>query len=303
MEAAARAASANAKFRPVMIDTDVVTRFCVTTRPPSTEPVRTLPDVGHAQPVVFLPGPNSRYPFAQKVAPKSRVTATNRLPCIRMPSLWCVDGPDQLLAEQIAYYRAHAPDYSKTVIPWTAAQDELVAAVQGFRPTGHVLELACGPGTWTPGLLRGVASLTAVDASPEMLELAAKRVEAGAVRFIRADLFNWQPDRRYDAIFFGFWLSHIPHERFAPFWSMIDTALHPRGQVFFIDDNLRAPDELIEGEASSTIQRRLSDGTPHRIVKVPHDPKELEERLNKLGWRITVTPTSGPYYWGAGQRA
>ena len=106
-----------------------------------------------------------------------------------------------------------------------------------------------------------------------MLELAAKRVKAGAVRFIQADLFNWQPDRRYDAIFFGFWLSHIPHERFAPFWSMIDTALHPRGQVFFIDDNLRAPDELIEGEASSIIQRRLSDGTPHRIVKVPHDPK------------------------------
>jgi trans-aconitate methyltransferase len=222
---------------------------------------------------------------------------------IRAPSLSGVDAPDQLLAEQLAYYRACAPDYSETVIPWTAAQDQLVEAMQSFRPTGHVLELACGPGTWTPGLLRCAASLTAVDASPEMLELAAKRVEAGAVRFIQADLFNWQPDRRYDAIFFGFWLSHVPLEHFAPFWSMIDNALHPRGQVFFIDDNLRTPDELIEGDASSTIQRRLSDGTPHRIVKVPHDPKELEERLNRLGWRITVTPTSGPYYWGAGQRA
>jgi hypothetical protein len=63
MEAAARAANANAKFRPVMIDTDVVTRFCVTTRPPSTEPVRTLPDVGHAQPVVFLPGPQQPVPL------------------------------------------------------------------------------------------------------------------------------------------------------------------------------------------------------------------------------------------------
>ena len=214
-----------------------------------------------------------------------------------------VDVPDQLLAEQIAYYQVYAPDYSETVIPWTTTQDELVAAMQTFRPTGDVLELACGPGTWTPGLLRCAASVTAVDASPQMLELAAKRLKSGAVRFIQADLFTWQPDRRYDAIFFGFWLSHVPLERFSAFWSMIHYALNPGGQVFFVDDNLRAPDELIEGEASSTIQRRLSDGTPHRIVKVPHDPNELQERLTGLGWRITVTPTSRPYYWGAGQRA
>ena len=29
----------------------------------------------------------------------------------------------------------------------------------------------------------------------------------------------------------------------------------------------------------------------------------LEERLRRIGWNITVTDTSGPFYWGAGTRA
>ena len=59
----------------------------------------------------------------------------------------------------------------------------------------------------------------------------------------------------------------------------------------------------VEGPASSTIQRRTPDGTAYRIVKVPHEPADLERRLRELGWDITVTPTAGPFFWGAGNRA
>jgi len=69
------------------------------------------------------------------------------------------------------------------------------------------------------------------------------------------------------------------------------------------DDGYRTPDELIEGPASSAIQRRAPDGTAYRIVKVPHEPAELERQLRSLGWDITVTPTAGPFFWGAGNRA
>jgi len=72
--------------------------------------------------------------------------------------------------------------------------------------------------------------------------------------------------------------------------------------VFFADDAFRTPDELIEGPLSSTIRRRLDDGTSYRIVKVPHRPSDLERRLRRLGWDITVASTSGPFYWGAGAR-
>jgi SAM-dependent methyltransferase len=203
---------------------------------------------------------------------------------------------DELLAEQVGYYRAIAPEYFEQTIP-PAGADELTAAVDAFRPAGDVLELACGPGTWTPQLLRHAETITAVDASPEMLALAARRVSGDPrVRFVRADLFQWRPDRRYAAVFFGFWLSHVPSERFEAFWAMVADALAPHGRVMFVDDGYRTPDELVEGER---IRRRLHDGSAHHIVKVPHEAGGLERRLSELGWDIAVN-SSGVFFWGEG---
>jgi SAM-dependent methyltransferase len=209
----------------------------------------------------------------------------------------------QLLAEQRAYYSALAPEYLDQGLDLPGG-GEVTAALDAFRPAGSVLELACGPGVWTCQLLGHASDVTAVDASTEMLALAARRVPAGApVRFVQADLFTWKPDRRYDVVFIGFWLSHVPAERFESFWSLVAAALAPRGRVFLVDDGYRTPDELIEGPESSTIRRRTPDGTAYRIVKVPHEPADLERQLRGLGWDITVTPTAGPFYWGAGSRA
>jgi demethylmenaquinone methyltransferase/2-methoxy-6-polyprenyl-1,4-benzoquinol methylase len=207
-----------------------------------------------------------------------------------------------LLAEQIAYYRAVADEYADHAIA-DAGGDELSAALDAFRPAGDVLELACGPGTWTRQLLRHASSVTAVDASPEMIAIASARVDDDRVRFVEADVFSWRPQRRYDVVFFGFWLSHVPLERFEAFWALVNDALATGGRVLFVDDAYRTPDELIEGEASSTIRRRLNDGTAHRAVKVPHTAADLQVRLAGIGWRIAVTQTAGPFFWGAGGRA
>lgn len=212
------------------------------------------------------------------------------------------DGSDELerlLDEQVAYYRALAPEYEDHALAFAGA-DELSEALEAFRPTGSVVELACGQGAWTGQLLRYATEVTAVDASPEMLAIASARHKSDRVRFVQADLFSWQPDRRYDVVFFGLWLSHVPLERFESFWSLVADCLKPAGRVFFLDDGYRTADELIEGESSSTILRRLNDGAAHRAVKVPHRPADLEERLARMGWRIKVTPTLGPFFWGAG---
>jgi trans-aconitate methyltransferase len=137
-----------------------------------------------------------------------------------------------------------------------------------------------------------------------MLAIAADRVRDRRVTYVEADVFAWQADRRYDVVFFGFWLSHVPLERFEAFWARVEDWLEPGGRVFFVDDAYRTPDELVYGEAASIVQRRLSDGTPHRIVKVPHRPAELERRLRELGWAIEVSASARePFYWGAGGRA
>jgi SAM-dependent methyltransferase len=209
---------------------------------------------------------------------------------------------DGLLAEQAAYYDAGAHEYEDHALPFGGG-DELAAALDAFTPTGSVLELACGPGVWTGQLVRHASDVTAVDASAEMLALARERVgDDDRVRFVQADLFTWEPDRTYDVVFLGFWLSHVPLERFESFWAFVADCLRPGGRVFFVDDAYRTPDELVEGEASSTIQRRLQDGSAFRAVKVPHRPDELQARLADLGWDVTVTATSaGPFYWGAGR--
>src|SRR4051794_39683713 len=84
---------------------------------------------------------------------------------------------DALLTEQVAYYRARAPEYEADGLDLPGG-DELVAALESFKPGGRVLELACGPGTWTPRLVRHADSVTAVDAAPEMLAIASTRSAA-----------------------------------------------------------------------------------------------------------------------------
>jgi trans-aconitate methyltransferase len=216
---------------------------------------------------------------------------------------------DELLAEQLAYYRAKAPEYTETGIPELAdaelrqAEKRLIGALDAFHPSGDVLELACGPGTWTGQLLRRAASVTAVDGAAEMLAIAASAVNDDRARFIQADLFEWEPDRRYDTVFFGFWISHVPLERFDRFWSLVDSCLKPAGRVAFVDDAYRTPEELVDGHRSSVIRRRLLDGTLFRAVKVPHTAASLQQRLTALGWDITVRMLHGPFYWGEGTRA
>jgi hypothetical protein len=59
------------------------------------------------------------------------------------------DDLDALLAEQVEYYRARAPEYAETAIPelpvgeLASARDAMIAALERFRPAGDVLELAC----------------------------------------------------------------------------------------------------------------------------------------------------------------
>ena len=187
---------------------------------------------------------------------------------------------------------------------YNAAARTFNAALESASPLGEVLELACGPGTFTSELARRATSIDALDASPEMLEIAAARTaQATNVRFVQADLFTWTPNRRYDFVFFGFWLSHVPPERFASFWSTVASALAPNGRVMFVDDGHRTTEELTHGPQSSTIERQLRDGRRFRAVKVALEPKPLERSLRDLGWAIEIQPLGGPFFVGSGRRA
>jgi demethylmenaquinone methyltransferase/2-methoxy-6-polyprenyl-1,4-benzoquinol methylase len=190
---------------------------------------------------------------------------------------------DDLLAEQIAYYRARAGEYDRV---YAEREDlrGLLAAADDLPIVGDVLELACGTGQWTQALAGRARSVTAVDSAPEVLGIARERAASPKVRFVLADAFTWQPQRRYDTVFFAFWLSHVPPSRMTDFWNTVAAALAPNGKAVFIDEG---PAEAAREDVAATV-RRLDDGSRYRIVKVFHDPATLTGDLAGLGWSADV---------------
>ena len=228
-------------------------------------------------------------------------------------------GPEHtadLLADQRAFYRARAPEYDQwwqrrgryddgpnDAAEWDRQVRQLVQAVDLFDPVGDVLELAGGTGWWSQRLARTATSLTVLDSSEETLRINRQRIgwpRGKSVTYIVADVFGWRPDRRYDAVFFSFWLSHVPRHLFETFWALVGSCLAAgvgtEGRVFLID-NRRDPtrtvqDPYIIDEADDVQRRRLDDGSEHRVVKVFYEPDELTERLRRLGWVAELTGTS-----------
>jgi demethylmenaquinone methyltransferase/2-methoxy-6-polyprenyl-1,4-benzoquinol methylase len=222
-----------------------------------------------------------------------------------------VRAPDDLLDEQIAYYRARAPEYDDWWLrrgryalegdlrrAWDADVAEVEDAVDDFGPTGAVLELAAGTGIWTERLARVATTITAVDSSPEALARNRARVAgAGAdVEHVVADLFAWEPPQRYDVVFFSFWISHVPPGRFDGFWATVDRALAPGGRAYLIDN---APtSEWIDSEGGVS-RRELADGRTFDIVKRYWSADDLAARLRPLGWVADLQQTERFFLHGS----
>jgi demethylmenaquinone methyltransferase/2-methoxy-6-polyprenyl-1,4-benzoquinol methylase len=225
---------------------------------------------------------------------------------------------DAVLTEQIAYYRARAGEYDQWFnrqgrydrgpdanAAWFAEADQVAGALADFGPRGEVLEIACGTGIWTRKLLPFVDHLTALDSAPEVLAINRAQVpEPGKVEFVQANLFTWQPRQRYDVVFFSFWLSHVPPERFTAFWDLVRACLKPGGRVFFVDsqdaDAATYTNYSPADREGALTTRRLNDGREYRIVKVFHEPAVLQQTLADLGWAITVRSTPTFFLYGSG---
>jgi SAM-dependent methyltransferase len=221
-------------------------------------------------------------------------------------------GSDPRLSEQVAYYRARAPEYDLWALRagrwdrgravnrrWFREVRALETALADFGPRGNVLELACGTGQWTERLSQYADRLTAVDAAPEAIEINRARAHGVPIRFVPADLLSWRPQERFDVVFFSFWLSHVPPNRFARFWAMVADALAPGGRVFLIDnarsDVAARVDPEDPGPDASSVVRHLSDGRRFRVWKVLFTPQELEAKTASLGWKLRARAT-GPFF-------
>lgn len=207
---------------------------------------------------------------------------------------------DEVLAEQVGYYRRRAGEYDESAYgDLASARHRIQRLVAEMRPTGNVLEIACGTGLWTQALAGPAASVTAIDTAPEAVQIARSRVRSPKVSFVVADAFSWTTDETYDVIFFAAWLSHVPASRFADFWQSLRGLLAEDGRVLFLDEHVdeRAKETYVEGR-EEIVERRLKDGRTFRIVKNFLDPAALEVELGRLGWDCTVRRDGRDWVWG-----
>ena len=107
-------------------------------------------------------------------------------------------------------------DGSHTTLDWDSKSRLFVGGLvsgDGGQPS---FQVALNPQTLESQFL---------DANGEVLDISGTPAKWGLVNKSLADLFAWQPEERFDSIFFAFWLSHVPEEQFDRFWGTLRETL------------------------------------------------------------------------------
>ena len=114
----------------------------------------------------------------------------------------------------IEFFDSLAPGWDAGMV----INEEIISAILDNTHAGKgtdVLDVACGTGVLIPFYLkREVSSVTAIDISPKMCELAhAKFAEEEKVRIVCGDVMEFSDSHLYDAIIVYNALPHFPDDR------------------------------------------------------------------------------------------
>ncbi len=132
---------------------------------------------------------------------------------------------------------------------------------------GLVLDYGCGPGQWAAKIRDAGYRVEAMDASPEMADLA----KAAFDLHVTVGTFDaLEAQARYDGIWANFSLLHAPKAAFPAHLDRIKRALKPAGA-------LHLGMKLGEGEARDHLGRFYSY----------YQPDELIELLKNAGFTVT----------------
>jgi len=228
--------------------------------------------------------------------------------------------PGDLAAEMVAYYEARAGEYDDWYLrrgryshgpvhdaAWLAELDQATRWLDDLPIAGEIVELAAGTGWWSP-LLAAKGELSAYDLAGAPLDRARARLLAhGSPAHIhRRDAWE-RPDRAVDALFCGFWLSHVARDRLGSFLVLALSWLKPGGLFAFIDSRAdprsgavdQPPPDVVDA-AAGIVRRRLADGREFRIPKVVREPTELEAALLTAGFEaVRVSATARFFVLGS----
>jgi len=100
----------------------------------------------------------------------------------------------------INFFDRCAPSWDAEMV----RSDRLIGMIldnAGVAAGKDVLDVACGTGVLFPDYLeRGVKSVTAVDISPRMAEIAASKADGSIIHVFCADVEEFDPQKQFDCI-------------------------------------------------------------------------------------------------------
>jgi len=140
-----------------------------------------------------------------------------------------------------AFHDALADTLDPSVLPRgrPVVYDEVILSAAGIGPGMRVLDLGCGQGDLTLALLERGATVTAIDISPRMIEVARQRVALYAAgreaRYVAAPIeLTGLPAQSFDAIV-GRWILHHLDLRAAA--AEMARLLSPGGRMVFMENS------------------------------------------------------------------
>jgi SAM-dependent methyltransferase len=128
--------------------------------------------------------------------------------------------------DTLQFYRDNAEAYAA----WAKAPStRLVGFLAQLPPGGSILELGCGAGNHSKEMLSRGFVVRATDGSPEMAEVAARRLNHP----VEAMLFHELDDHEaYDGVWASACLLHVPRDELAGILARIHRALKPAGLFY-----------------------------------------------------------------------
>ena len=214
----------------------------------------------------------------------------------------------------VDYYQARAAEYDDWYLrrgryergpihdaAWNAELDAAGRWLDALPVGGRIVELAAGTGWWSP-LLAGKGELWLSDAAEAPLERARERLLAHGLRAHLHVRDAWAepetPPAPADALFAGFWLSHVERERTEAFLGLAARWLGPGGRIALIDSSPDPQSGAVDhpGPAGDRAIRRLDDGREFEIVKVYRAPDEIAAGLRSAGFVDVDARTTGRFF-------
>ncbi|SDK35490.1 MULTISPECIES: class I SAM-dependent methyltransferase [Bradyrhizobium] len=129
--------------------------------------------------------------------------------------------------DTLQFYRRNAEAYAQREI--TSRQARMARFLGLLSPGAKILELGCGAGGDSAEMLASGFDVRATDGSPELADIAAKRLGRPVETLLFQDVNEVEA---YDAVWANACLLHVPREQLADVLALIWRALKPAGYFY-----------------------------------------------------------------------